>query len=74
MLYGESLVSDVTKILLGVAAVFVLVPLGIAVAFAVLSDAGMLVSEFGVWGLAIFLAPTVAILVWSHFHGPSPPR
>ena len=66
--------SDVAKILLGVAAVFVLIPLGVLVLVSVLDDLGMLVSTFGLWGIAIFLAPTAAILVFTALSGPTPPR
>lgn len=58
---------DATRLILFLAAVFILAPLGIALALSVLDDAAMLVSAFGVWGVAIFLALPAAIFVFSLF-------
>ena len=69
---GDCLVT--VRLVLLAAGVFVLFPLGVAVALGLLGDLGMLLDAFGWWGVAIFLAPTVAILTWSHFHGDGPPR
>jgi hypothetical protein len=55
----------VRNILLGAIAAGVLVIfVGLPIALGVLDDLGMLLAAFGWWGLAIFLAPTAAIIAF----------
>ena len=54
------------KLLLGAAAVFILLPTEVALLRSIGSDVAMLTDAFGlVGGLLIFASPTLAILVWS---------
>jgi hypothetical protein len=51
-------------LLLAAAALALVVFVGVPIALGVLDDLGMLLGTFGWWGLAIFLAPTAAIIAF----------
>jgi hypothetical protein len=51
-------------LLLAAGALALVVFVGVPIALGVLDDLGMLLGAFGWWGLAIFLAPTFAIIAF----------
>ena len=59
------------QLILGAAAVFILLPLEVTLLRGIGSDVAMLIDAFGlVGGLLIFASPTIAILLWSRFYDP----
>jgi hypothetical protein len=68
MFCGANLVSVWVKVVLAGAAVFLLYPFELLLLRSIGVDVANLYAAFGYWALAIFVAPTVAMLVWSYFH------
>lgn len=56
------------KILIILASVVLALVVGVAVADSVLLELDRLVAAAGWWGLLIFLAPTIAIVLFDTFH------
>ena len=66
MLYGGCLVA--VRLALFAAGILVFTPLVLLLLHSIGADISGLTTNFGFWGLAIFAAPTLAMLVWSHWH------
>jgi hypothetical protein len=58
----------VERIFFLVVALCVTIPLGLIILVSIFGDVSMLWNNAGILGLAIFAAPTLAMLVWSHWH------